>query len=184
MPEILILSGPPAAGKSTVAQALADRYDRVAHIDVDVLRHFVTPTGFAKPGQPERHHQRLLGVRNACALARNFLDERFGVIIDECFDEPGLLPLYLAQLADASSPIHLVQLFPTLDACEARDKERRRARGAAPFIRSDYARYAALAPTLPGALIDSSDLTPYATADKVQALTTSGESLIQTPAGA
>ena len=50
MAEILILTGPPGSGKSSVALALADRYDRVAHINVDTQRHFVTPTGYRAPG--------------------------------------------------------------------------------------------------------------------------------------
>ena len=79
MADILILTGPPGSGKSAVAEALGERYDRVAHVEAEVLRRFITPTGFAKPHQPERAHQYRLGVRNACALARNFIEERFGV---------------------------------------------------------------------------------------------------------
>jgi chloramphenicol 3-O-phosphotransferase len=178
MAEVLILTGPPASGKTTVALALAERYDRVAHLDVDVVRHFVTPTGFAKPASAERRHQRLLGARNACALSRNFLAERFGVIIDECFDEPDLLPVFLEELKTTNADIHVVTLLPSLEACEARDAERRKAARPSGWIRSDYERFLRFGSKLPGSTIDSSDLTPYETADRLQALTTSGESVV------
>jgi chloramphenicol 3-O-phosphotransferase len=184
MAEVLILTGPPASGKTTVAVALAERYDRVAHIDVDVVRHFVTPTGFAKPRSPERRHQRLLGARNGSALARNFLADRFGAIIDECFDEPDLLPVYLDELKPANADIHVVTLLPSLEACKARDVERRNAgRGSnAGWIRTDYERFLKFGSELPGSTIDSSDLTVYETADRLQALTTSGECIVWRPA--
>ena len=178
MPEVLILSGPAVAGKSSVAQALADRYDRVAHIQVEVLRGFVTPTGFAKHGQPEYERQRHLAARNACALARNFLAERFGVIIEDVLDEPELLAIYLRELRGLDVPVHLVQLLPSLAVSEAREMERRRGKAPAGWVRAEYERYAANAASLPGVSIDSSALTANETADKVQALTTSGESLI------
>jgi chloramphenicol 3-O-phosphotransferase len=178
MAEVLILTGPPASGKTTVAQTLAERYDRVAHIDVDVVRHFITPTGFAKPGSQERRHQRLLGARNASAPARNFLAERFGVIIDECFDEPDLLPVYLHELKPANADIHVVTLLPSLEACERRDAERRKAGRPSGWIRMDYERFLKFGAALPGSTIDSSALTLYATVDRLQALTTSGESLV------
>ena len=41
MPEVLILTGPPGAGKSTVAEALAERYDRVALVSLDALHEFI-----------------------------------------------------------------------------------------------------------------------------------------------
>jgi chloramphenicol 3-O-phosphotransferase len=178
MADVLILTGPPASGKTTVAQALAERYDRVAHIDVDAVRRFVTPTGFAKPGSPERRHQRLLGVRNACALSRNFVVERFGVIIDECFDEPDLLPVYLDELKPANVDIHVVTLLPSLEACEARDAARRKSSRPAAWMRTDYDRFLKFGSQLPGSTIDSSGLTTYETADRLQALTTSGESIV------
>ena len=83
MAEILILTGPPGSGKTSVAQALADRYDRVAHVNVDTLRHFITPTGFRAPGKDGFERQHALAVRNACDLARNYMAERFAVIIDD-----------------------------------------------------------------------------------------------------
>jgi len=41
MPDILILTGPPGSGKSAVAEALGERYDRVAHVQTELLRRFV-----------------------------------------------------------------------------------------------------------------------------------------------
>jgi adenylate kinase family enzyme len=37
MADIVLLSGPPASGKTTVARLLSERYDRVAHVDVNAL---------------------------------------------------------------------------------------------------------------------------------------------------
>jgi adenylate kinase family enzyme len=183
MPEVLILTGPPGAGKGTVARALADRYDRVAHIEVDTLRRFVTPTGFARQGQPEYERQRHLAIRNACALARNFLAQRFGVIIDDVLDEPDFLPAYLEGLRDVDAQLHLVQLLPSLAACAAREMERRRGKTPKTSVRVDYERYLTNAASLPGVSIDSSALSVNETADKVQALTTSGASIILASAG-
>jgi adenylate kinase family enzyme len=178
MPEVLILTGPPASGKSSVAEALAERYDRVAHIDVDRLRHLVTPTGYAKPGRPEYLRQRHLAIRNACVLTRNFLDERFGAIIDDVLDESSFLPVYEGELRGVSASVHLIQLLPSLTICQAREMQRSGGKSPASWVEADYERYKANVMHLPGAVVDNSDLTPYGTADKLQALTTSGESII------
>src|SRR5690606_13542488 len=125
MAEILILTGPPGAGKSSVALALADRYDRVAHVNVDTLRHFVTPTGYRAPGKEGFERQHALAVRNACDLARNFMAERFAVIIDDVVPDRAGLDMYLERLAPAGVPVHYVRLMPSLEACLARNRERR-----------------------------------------------------------
>lgn len=182
MPEVLILTGPPSAGKSAAARALADRYDRVAHIDVDTLRHFVTPTGYVSPGKPgfERHHT--LAIRNACALARNFLQERIAVIIDGVVISPEDLDLYLRELRPAGAPVHYVRLMPSLEACQARNGGRREGRQIPSRVEQVWRQFEA-AGSFAGATIDSTELDAAATADRLQALTTSGQSLVWRPGG-
>jgi hypothetical protein len=68
----LLLTGPPAAGKSTTALALARSAPRGAMIDVDDLRHLVV-SGHAAPWEGVSGRlQQQLGVANACDLARRF----------------------------------------------------------------------------------------------------------------
>ena len=180
MPEVLILTGPPASGKSTVAQALAERYDRVAHIEVDVLRHFVTPTGFIAAGRPGFERQQALATRNAASLARNFLEERFAVIIDDVVMDQADLSAYVDALKPAAFAVHFVRLLPRLDVCLQRNAGREEGRMLPERIEKVWRDFEA-ARAFAGATIDSSDLSPYATADRLQALTTSGESLVWSP---
>lgn len=182
MPEVLILTGPPGAGKSTVARALADRYDRVAHIDVDTLRHFVTPTGYVAPGKPGFERQEALATRNACALALNFLQERFAVIIDDVVIGPPHLSGYVDGLKAGGFGVHVVRLMPDLDTCLQRNRDRREGRMNAERVETVWREFQA-APAAQGSVIDSSELTADETADRLQALTTSGESLVLRPDG-
>jgi chloramphenicol 3-O-phosphotransferase len=180
MADILILTGPPGSGKSAVAEALGDRYDRVAHVEVEVLRRFITPTGFAKPHQPEREHQYRLGVRNACAVARNFVEERFGVIIDDIVTDSANLSLYVDGLKACGVPVHFVRLMPSLAECERRDRERKEWRAAPGRVRQVYREMEA-AGAFAGSAIDSTRQSVQETADRVQELTTAGESIVWRP---
>jgi chloramphenicol 3-O-phosphotransferase len=178
--DILILTGPPGSGKSAVAEALGERYDRVAHVQTEVLRRFITPTGFAKPHQPERLHQYRLGARNACALARNFIGERFGVIIDDIVSTPEQLSWYVEELKPAGVPVHFIRLMPSLQECQRRDLVRAEWRAAPRRVESVYREFEA-AGAFAGATIDSTKQTVAETADRVQALTTAGESIVWAP---
>jgi chloramphenicol 3-O-phosphotransferase len=179
MPEVLILTGPPSAGKSTVAQALAERYDRVAHVEVDVLRHFVTPTGYVHPwGPPEAwQRQEALAVRNACVLAANFLAERLAVIIDDVVIGADELKAYMEGLTATGAALHYVRLLPSLAACLERNAGRREGRMSAERVETVWRQFEA-AGEIGGATIDSTTLTAYETADRLQALTTSGASIV------
>jgi len=185
VPDVLILTGPPGSGKSSVAQALAERYDRVAHVRVDELDEFITPTGHVQPwGKPEaRRHQRRLDIRNACSLAANFLAERFAVIVDDTLTSAEEASWYQDGLRAAGVPVHFIRLLPRLDVCLSRNAGRDSEERMHPsHLETAYQQVAALevegAPT-----IDNSGLSAEATADRVQALTTSGESIVWRPEG-
>ena len=178
MPDVLILTGPPGAGKSTVAEALAERYDRVAHIDVGVLRGFVAPTG--RGPSEVRERLRPLSVRNACAIALNFLTERIAVIIDDIVITQDDLDTYVEGLKPAGDAIHFVRLLPSLEVCQARNVQRAESRQPPSRVESVWRRFTAAGP-IAGATVDSSALSAYEAADRLQALTTSGESIVWRP---
>ena len=86
-PRIIIVTGIQAAGKSTVARLLAQRFERAVHIEADLLYEMIV-TGRVLPKEPgvmppEAESQLRLRLRNACLLARSFHESGFSVVIDE-----------------------------------------------------------------------------------------------------
>jgi hypothetical protein len=67
----LVLTGGPAAGKSTTGRLVAELRDRCAFIDADDIRHLVV-SGHLAPWEDSGGRQQMLGVENVCALVQNF----------------------------------------------------------------------------------------------------------------
>ena len=79
----LLLTGGPAAGKSTTARRLADGLPLAAVVDVDDVRQLVT-SGHVAPWQgDEGTRQHRLGVENACDLARRFTGAGIDVVLSD-----------------------------------------------------------------------------------------------------
>jgi len=169
--QLVIISGPPNAGKSSAAEALCQRYDRMLHIDVSVLRDFLR-MGRLRPwdGSPDGVRQRDLLIASACDMARRFLDAGYGVIIDDIVtQEP--LAVYRATLAGCGHQAHFVVLRPSLEVLLARERERPTEWRRAGRLEAVYARFAAWTDV---AVIDPGDLAPDLVADRVMALAGEG----------
>lgn len=84
---IFFLTGPPGVGKSTLAKALAQRFDKGVHIDIDHIRLSVVK-GIALPAPgiwTEEHTLQfnlahIAAAHQACAYA----DKGFAVIAEHC----------------------------------------------------------------------------------------------------
>lgn len=136
----IILSGAPGAGKSTVALALCQCFDRAVHLDVDNLRKVVV-SGYLPPLPPskEADAQFELTKQNVIAMTQNFVGADYRVVIDDVLDRPHVYSDGLAALKPYS-----VYLRPNLSVCLARNHERDSknfdTRNLDSFIRSLYRR--------------------------------------------
>ena len=180
MNQVIILSGPPGAGKTSVAAAICERFDRMIHIRVEDVRHWIC-AGYRHPwaGDAQAEEQLALARRSACAIARESIAARYAVVLDDVtfaagFDE------YRERLRGAGATVEAVTLLPSVDAVLARNADR--AEVVPPEIVAQLHaefREQAAAGELPGAVLDSSDdADAYVTADRLQELVARGEALL------
>lgn len=118
---VLVLTGPPAAGKNTIAALIAQRLPHCVVIDVDLVRWMVLQPHKAPWEGEEGQAQQKLGVQNACLLARNFTQAGFHVIVlDVLTNETALL--YQSALPDLE--VKIVLLLPTFEETKKRNAMR------------------------------------------------------------
>ena len=116
---ILLLTGPPAAGKTTIAAALAERAtEPLAIIEVGTLRHMIVEPHSASWDGEEGHRQQLLGVRNACVIAQNFDATGFHVLIVDPITEESVAR-YREELV-----LTIVRLLPNWEQTMIRSQTR------------------------------------------------------------
>jgi hypothetical protein len=118
---IWILSGPPAAGKSTIGPLLAHRLDHCAVIDADLLRAMVVQPHIPPWQGEEGLAQLRLGAANACILADNFNKAFFHVVILDVVTEE-TAPIYRRLLEQLDHQI--VLLLPRLETVLSRNRAR------------------------------------------------------------
>lgn len=133
---LLLLTGPSAAGKNTVASALAQKLVRCAVIDFDVLRLMMYPILAPWDGSAGMH-QELLAVKHACMLARSLQEDgRDVLILDVLLEEK--LDLYRGLLQPA--PPVVVMLLPSFEETSRRNQERLRREGQRRLTEEEFRR--------------------------------------------
>jgi len=168
--QVLILTGPPGAGKSAVAAAICERFDRMLHIPVDDLRHWVR-AGYRHPWMEDAQtaEQLQMAITGAAGVARNAIAYRYAAIIDDVV-LPEAAAHYREALDGVPASVHLITLLPTLESTTRRDASR--GDDSIPERAQElHAQFAAAvaAGRQPGAVLDTTgDADAWVTADRVQ----------------
>lgn len=175
-PFVLLIGGPTAAGKTTVADAWAASQRRpTAHVSPDAIRQQVR-AGFHDPAKSgwseETRRQFELAQDLAVLQARRYCAESFNCVIDDAM-LPGVKTHRYEHWAEklADLPHQLVILLPPLDVCHGRNRERAARQRLPDELVARFHRDSQGWLARPGALvIVNSRLTPEAAADEITRL--------------
>lgn len=122
-PSVYLISGIQAAGKSTVAQALAERLPRSAHVRGDTFRRFVVGGREEMSREPSQEALRQLALRHRLAAnaADAYAAEGFTTVLqDTMLGE--LLQYTIDQIV--TRPLYVVVLAPRPEVVAAREAAR------------------------------------------------------------
>ena len=78
---VLLLSGPPGVGKTTVGELLAVRSERGVHLETDVFFHFIR-SGYVKPWTTGAHKQNSTVMEIVAGAASAYASDGYLTIVD------------------------------------------------------------------------------------------------------
>jgi hypothetical protein len=110
---LIVVTGPPGAGKSTVAAALATRFDPSVLVAGDAFYGFLA-SGAVAPWLPESAAQNEVVTQASAAAAGRFARGGYATIFDGIIG-PWFLPTFVT--ATDLECLHYVVLLPSLERC-------------------------------------------------------------------
>ncbi|MEU6072729.1 AAA family ATPase [Micromonospora sp. NPDC047074] len=166
-PSVVLISGIMAAGKSTVAEALARRLPRAVHLRGDVFRRMVVSGREEMTAEPSEEAWRQLRLRYdlAASAADRYAAAGFTVVLQDV-----ILGADLPAMVDRirHRPLAVVLLAPRPEVVAAREKAReKKGYGNWPVAALD-ADFRAQTPRI-GLWLDTSAQTPARTVDEILA---------------
>lgn len=162
---IYAITGVMAAGKSTVAECLARRFDRAVHLRGDVFRRMIA-TGREEMSQTsgaEALRQLTLRYRLAALAAKEYEAAGFVVAVQDNY-LGRMLTDFLKMLAPAR--VHLTVLCPDVETVRAREAAREKTGYVGYTVEQLMEVFTQETPRI-GLWLDSSGLTPMETVDAI-----------------
>lgn len=162
---IYLITGVMAAGKSTVAQCLAQRLERCVHLRGDVFRRMIVSgrEEMREDAPAEAVRQLALRYRIAAMAAREYCDAGFDVALQDNYYGQAL-PEMIDMLADCS--VRAVVLCPDVETVKRREAARGKVGYTGFSVENLYEEFMRTTPRI-GLWIDSSDQTPEETVDAI-----------------
>ena len=119
--ELIVVTGPPGAGKSTLAERLVSAFDPSALVAGDQFFGFLR-AGSIAPWLPQAHQQNEIVILSAAAASGRLARGGMTVVYDGVLG-PWFLPEFAA--ATGLAHLHYAVLMPSQECCAERVRQRR-----------------------------------------------------------
>lgn len=120
---VLILTGPPGVGKTTVAALLVARFPRAVHLEADRFFGYIR-AGYVEPWRPESHEQNSAVMEIVADAAAGYATAGYFTVLDGIVIPGWFLEPVRDALRAAGHRVALAILRAPLDACLARVRRR------------------------------------------------------------
>ena len=120
---VLIVTGPPGAGKTTVAGILAARAARAVHLEADAFFRFIR-SGSVEPWRPESRAQNEIVMRIVAHAAADYAAAGYFTIVDGIVIPDWFLQPLCDALHGAGHSVAYAVLRAPLSTCTARVQSR------------------------------------------------------------
>jgi tRNA uridine 5-carbamoylmethylation protein Kti12 len=121
---ILILTGAPGSGKTTVARLLATKSQRAVHLESDQFFHFIQ-AGYIEPWKLESHEQNTTVMRILAEAAAGYARAGYFTIIDGIVSPRWFFEPLRDSLRASNQSVTYAVLRAPLAVCLARVRSRR-----------------------------------------------------------
>lgn len=122
-PAVFLVTGPSAAGKTTVSELLAKQFERGVHLESDFFRRSIVSGGqeMTPDASEEALEQLRLRYRLGALAADTYVQHGFTVVLEDVVAGP-----MLTEYADAieSRPLQIVCLMPSIETLQSRETGR------------------------------------------------------------